>query len=438
MKDKILFTTAYLSRERYDFYGYHTPGDLKISVTNPRVMHPGLRFIKQNLPQIEILEFPSWEEFTQIVSRGWDIVGFSFFTFETNEILQMADYARKAGVRVLWAGSYGAINPYIESTFDKVFTGYSEDTLAQEMGTEIGELRHPPLIDSYGLKPFGGPFVLTGWLYTARGCPMKCTFCQTPVFAPKIVKTPIDSIERVLRYYKEYGVQFIFIFDENFGVVPKHTRKVVSLLGNYNIPWGAMTRADVLKKSFDEWYENGFLGAMIGIESMNPDTLKDIQKRETIETTIEALELLNRHNCFAVGTYMIGFEQDTVDSVKQDFQQLHKLKPDFMKIYVIMPLIQTPLWDQIQQNYGIDTSDWSKFDGKHLVWNHPRLSCEDLQGLLEYGATLFNSEEYVLKLISKRIHWMKDQGGLSSVHEFFLSSIRNRLHGSIGSPYFFE
>ncbi len=104
---RISFTTAYWGNELFDYFGIFTRSNLKIALTNFRTIHPGLRFIKQNLPQIEILEFSSWEEFTREVSRGWDIVGFSFFTHETNEILQMAEYARKAGIKELWAGNYG-------------------------------------------------------------------------------------------------------------------------------------------------------------------------------------------------------------------------------------------------------------------------------------------------------------------------------------------
>ncbi len=446
--NQILFTTAYLRGKPFDIWRSNTRDNLPISLTTPRFMQPGLRFIKQNLPQIEILEFPSWEEFTQVINRGWDVVGFSFYTCEVNEILRMADYARKTGVRELWAGNYGALDPSIKSTFDKVFVGYSEDNLAQELGCEIGELIHPPLINSVGIKPFGSPFLRYGELYTSRGCPLKCDFCQTPVFANKVVKIPIDSIERVLRYYKQNGVQIIFIYDEIFGIGSRHVREVVSLLGKYKIPWWVMTRGDILKRNFDEWYENGLFGANIGIESMGPGTLEDIHTRERIESALEALELLNRHNCCAIGAYFIGFEQETVDSVKCDFQQIRQSKPDFMNLFILTPGPQTPLWAQIQQDYeaegvgnashAIDTSDWSKFNGKHLVWNHPQLTSDDAQALLEYGYDLFNSQEYVLKIVNKITHSLLDKKGPLGTHQFFLSSLHNRLHGGVGGFDFFD
>lgn len=400
-------------------------------------MQIGLRFIKQNFPQIKILEFPSWEEFEEIVDCGWDVIGFSFYTFETNEVLRMADHARKKGVPQLWAGNFGALNPLIESVFDKVILGYSEEKITRELRIEIGEVKHPPLIDSIGLKPVGDSLLRHAWLYTVRGCPYRCAFCQTPVFADGIVKTPIESIDRVLHYYKSMGVQFMTIWDENFGIIPEHTRDVLSLFAKYGIPWGVAARADSLVKDFDEWYENGLVSVQFGIESMNPASLNAIRKGEAIEDTLEMLERLNRHQCITIASYMIGFEQDTVDSIEREFRELRRLNPDFLKIFVVTPYPQTPLWDQIQEDYGIDISDWSKFDGKHLVWNHPRLSPEDIQTVMEFGYDLFNSEAYVVRFLDKLRRRILDRKGLPGAHDFLLSSIINRLHGVSERRHFF-
>ncbi len=427
---RVLFTSPYRPKETFDFFGYHTR--CRVRLSQPRVMCPGLRFIHENVPQIDILEFPTRAEFSHVLSRGWDVVGLSFLTFETNDALHMVDCARKAGVGELWAGSYGAPNPLIESAFDKVFVGYAEADIARELDTGIGELVHPPLIDSFGIAPIGSDLVRTGWLYTARGCPLKCTFCQTPAFAPTVVLTPLESIERVLQYYKQHGVRLVGIYDENFGIAREHSREVVALLRKFDLPWGVMTRSDVLQANFDEWYEGGLVAAVIGIETMNADSLKDVQKALSIEQTVRTMEILNRHGCVIIGTYMIGFEHDTVASVERDLRELRRLRPDFMKVYILTPFLQTPLWDQLERQYGIDCSDWAKFDGKHLVWNHPQLSPEDAQALLEQAYGLFNSEEHVLKFLGKIHGRLLEREGPMGAHSFFFSGIREKLHGGLG------
>lgn len=325
----------------------------------------------------------------------------------------------------------------IESSFDKIILGYSEHKIARELGIEIREIIHPPLVDSVGIQPIGGPLLRHAWLYTTRGCLYSCAFCQTPVFANGIIKTPIESIERVLRYYRSIGVQFVTIWDENFGVFPEHTRDVLSLLAKYGIPWGAGARADSLAKHLDEWHENGLVTVQFGIESMNPANLNAIRKGETIEVELEMLERLNDHNCITIASYMIGFEQDTVEGVERNLRRLRRLNPDFLKLFVLTPYPHTPLWEEIRRKYGIDTSDWSKFDGKHLVWNHPRLTSKDIQSLMNFGYNLFNSEEYVIKFITKLRRRVFDRKGLHGVHDVLLSTIVNRVHGVSEARHFF-
>ena len=420
---RVLFTTTYQNAGPYDFYSDHT----RQRVMMPRTLQPGLRFIKQNIPQIEILEFPTWREFSRAISLGWDVVGFSFYTRETNEILQMAEYARKAGVRELWAGNYGALEPSISSTFDKLFVGYSEEQIARELGVEIGELVHPPLVENMGMKSFGYPLVSVGWLYATRGCPMKCTFCEAPVFAPDVNKISVESVDRVLHYYKERGVQFIIIYDETFGIIPGHAEKVVRLLKKHDLPWGCLTRADILKKNLEEWLSNGLIGVFIGIENVNPDVLVDVKKREKIDEISKVVALLNRRDCFVIGGYIVGFENDTVESVKRDLRLLRQIQPDMLALSILTPYPRTPQWTQLQRDHGIDTSDWSKFDQTDLVWNHPRLSREDARMLVQYGYDLF--EDFPTKFIHKFVSRFREQRSFQELHSLILSSVRNRLHG---------
>jgi radical SAM superfamily enzyme YgiQ (UPF0313 family) len=195
-----------------------------------------------------------------------------------------------------------------------------------------------------------------------------------------------------------------------------------------------MTRSDVLKANLEEWYESGLVAVVIGIEAMNSDSLRDVRKVLSVEQTASMLETLNRRGLVVTGTYMVGFERDTVESVARDFRELSRLRPDFIKLYVVTPYPQTPLWDQIEKDYGIDCSDWSKFNGKHLVWNHPRLSREDAQQILKRGYRLFNSEEHVVRFLSKIHQRLLKREGPLKTHAFFLSGIRDKVHGALGWP----
>ena len=106
---RILLTTSYCD----DYYDYFEENVLsgRHRITYPRINSYGLRFIKQNTPDISILEYPTWNEYCQIVARGWDVVGFSFLTPDIPKIKRMAEFARQLDVPQLWGDATGAWCP---------------------------------------------------------------------------------------------------------------------------------------------------------------------------------------------------------------------------------------------------------------------------------------------------------------------------------------
>src|ERR1039457_4524240 len=100
----------------------------------------GLRFLRQNIPEIELLEYQTRANYRAALRKGWDAVGFSFCIEETNFILEMAEDARRAGVKQLWAGNYGALTPAVQGYFDEVFVGYREAAVAQKLGKTIDRI----------------------------------------------------------------------------------------------------------------------------------------------------------------------------------------------------------------------------------------------------------------------------------------------------------
>jgi len=165
--------------------------------------------------------------------------------------------------------------------------------------------------------------------------------------------------------------------------------------------WGCMARADYLRKKIPEWAEmrskpdqvsgkksshvKGFAGAAIGIENLHQDKLDDINKKEGTEDVLETVRLLQKYGFGTVGYYMIGFPEDTKESLKKDISDLARLKLDITQICIMTPLPQTKLWDELDEQFGIFEKDWHRFDMKHLVWNHPNIPPAEMEEVLSWS-----------------------------------------------------
>ena len=139
-------------------------------------------------------------------------------------------------------------------------------------------------------------------------------------------------------------------------------------------------------------------GALFGIESFHQDILKQMHKSEKVEAAFELAERLNRASLYAHGYYyIIGLPQETPGLIAEDLKRLASLKLDVTQITIVTPHPQTEMWQELDFGYGIFEKDWSKFDTKHLVWNHPHCEPGVLESPLEQGFHACYGREWLLR-----------------------------------------
>ena len=381
---KVLLCTVYRRFEKdvNDALACASRGIPRFSM--PREYSPGLRFIKQNVPEVEILEYPRWEEYVAKLKEGWDVVGLSFYQSEIDEIERMAEEARGQGVGETWAGNYGALDRRVPHIVDRVVIGPGENALAQILGCVVreDEVEIPPMIGYIRTVPGNIRHFAFGALYTQRGCPYKCTFCQTPTFDQKRYDFNVESVDRVLRYYKHVGVKYIFVADEFFGGRPEAADRVTRLLARYDFHWYCQTRAATALRHLDEWYGRGLRLVHIGVESMNQDALDGIAKKQTVEEIAAfARRTREKRGLLRVAACMIGFPHMTAEDTVRDALFLRGAALDIYTVTILTPFPQTPLWSELDAKYGICERPYRRFDGQHLVWRHPSIDAARMEDL---------------------------------------------------------
>ncbi len=403
---RILISSAWLNPQRsYDVATWKKRSN-PFTVNAPITEHFGLRFLKANHPEITILEYPTGDQFINEASKGWDAIGISFYINETNDAVQMAEIARKYGVPEIWAGNYGAMTPAIQNRFDKVFIGWGELPLAEELGKSPAELIHPPMF----MRIFFHGLQVQTWgvLFTSRGCNKSCTFCQTPRFYRKPYTLDLSTIDAVLKQYRAAGVSQIIILDENFGYFEDYTREIIELLDRYRLKWNPMTRVETLYKNYDLWKMYGMRGASIGLESLNQDSLDSARKGNDLTQSREILRWMKRDHLFIQTFYIIGFEQDSESSIRENIEELRHYHIDSPQIQILTPEPGTKLFTHIEQTYGMTTYDYSLYDTTHLVWNHPSIQARQMQKLQLWANdrlfTPMNSIRTSLKIVSQSFY----------------------------------
>jgi len=146
-----------------------------------------------------------------------------------------------------------------------------------------------------------------------------------------------------------------------------------------------------------------------GLESVNDAILKKIGKRTSLDAMRAFREATRKYNIFTMAFYMIGYEEDTLESVLEDYKVLRDISFDAHQLTVLTPFPKTPQWYDFKSKYGIFEKDYHKYDARFLVWNHPNITPAQMQYLSRVGMGYLNvpMRNYgagVIRMAQKRIY----------------------------------
>jgi hypothetical protein len=180
------------------------------------------------------------------------------------------------------------------------------------------------------LSPFSrmvGPEQKYATVQLVRGCRAQCTFCGVTPFMGSVRQYPVDNVVKEIVYLvRERNVKHIEWLDDDLladrEAAIKLFRKIIDL--NLGITWAAnngLIASFLDQELLEHMVDSGCVGFRIGIESGNDDILKTIKKPASKESLRQASTLLARFpKIFAVGCYIIGFENEKVGQIFDTFK----------------------------------------------------------------------------------------------------------------------
>jgi len=198
-------------------------------------------------------------------------------------------------------------------------------------------------------------------LRVTRGCPWnQCTFCsmyKDTSFERRPLDEIFQDIETAHRIYGA-GPRTVFIGDSNSLVLAPET--LAKILGHLYEHFPATERVTsyarsrtLCKKSIDELRlirQAGLTRLHVGLETGNPELLKEIKKGATPEQMVEGC-LRAKEAGFEVSLYVlagIGGEEKWQQHADGTAAVLNQVDPHFIRIRTYVPTPFSPLWDSVQ------------------------------------------------------------------------------------------
>jgi anaerobic magnesium-protoporphyrin IX monomethyl ester cyclase len=201
-------------------------------------------------------------------------------------------------------------------------------------------------------------------IFTARGCPYRCSFCAGPlVFSGKV---RFHSPERVIREIEElsseYGVEALYFAEDMFLSSKKRAEELLGLFIergiNKKMKWIAQAKASIISDELlGLMKEAGCVGVEYGFESGSQRVLDLMHKRLKIEESLRAAELTRKARMRFQANIITGYPGETADDFRKTLDFVRKVKPNMIGFNIFMPLPGTPSYEELKRE-GKELPKW--------------------------------------------------------------------------------
>jgi radical SAM superfamily enzyme YgiQ (UPF0313 family) len=219
----------------------------------------------------------------------------------------------------------------------------------------ISDLTRNGVIGNYhGFKP---PTTRCATALSTRGCRAQCTFCSVRNFNGAMVRQ--RSVESVLdelqMLEQDFGIGHIVWLDDD---LLKDEQRALELFNgmvrrNIKLTWDAtngLIAASCSEEMVRAMAASGCIAVSIGMESGNPQILRQVKKPGTVRNFIAAAEAFRLvPEIHARVFLMIGFPGETLGMIQDTISVARTMDLDWSSITVLQPLPNTPIYDAMVQ-----------------------------------------------------------------------------------------
>ncbi len=237
---------------------------------------------------------------------------------------------------------------------------------------------------------------------TSRGCPYNCRFCSViQIFGRKYRYKSVEATLREFRKANSVNTSTKFIVDDNFAANPRRTKEILRAMIEEKIGmrWSAQVRVDVAKDAelLELMADSGCDTLYIGFESVNPETLKLYNKKQKVEEIVECIRKVKDHGIHIHGMFVLGADTDDIETIKKTSDFAINLGIDTIQFVILTPLPGTPFFYEMRDSNRLIHTDWSKYEGHHVVFIPKNIDPITLQIETLKAMARFYSWKYILK-----------------------------------------
>jgi radical SAM superfamily enzyme YgiQ (UPF0313 family) len=420
------------------------------------------------------------EAFDLTTLEAGDVVGIGIHTGNALRGYEIGSAARAAGAYVVFGGIHATLYPDEALELGKahaVVTGDGERVWPDVLSDCAADA---PLSRYDGGRIGGDAFLPGRWdllpadrymwasVQTVRGCPKHCSFCsvwRTDGQQPR--QRHIDQVLDEIIDLRQRGFRFIALADDNFYPVTLEDLRMavrrsdstqlqrlqalraerfalmegLAQLPNDTVFFTQITMEAAEDPEFlDAMRRAHIKGALVGVEAVTPEGLKDVYKdfNESGESLVEQLRRFRRHEIHVLGSFIFGLPSDRPATFDASLSVAERADITFAQFVMLTPFPGTldfAAWEESlgaepPRVNGIPVSRHWLIPQEHrpkVYMAHPVMSADEIR----HRTQAVWDEFYSLRRI-----WRRSRGAVSSIKGrlafLLISKIYRQMYANTG------
>jgi anaerobic magnesium-protoporphyrin IX monomethyl ester cyclase len=245
----------------------------------------------------------------------------------------------------------------------------------------------------------------TASIITSRGCPYNCNFCSThPTSGHDWRNRSVENVLSEIEYLnKKFSISHIEIEDDNFSLNKNKTKKILEEIIKYNertsIPLTFSNSNGLRIDTLDEEIINlmkkaGFSPLYMALESGNPETLKLMNKKLSLDKVYEIAKISSKYGLSIIYFLMIGYPGETKERFTKSIDFCLKLKElgnSKFTTFLTRPYPGTELFEYcVKKNYVKRSVEEDIFLGSRFDISTPDFDENELRWRLKHANDILN------------------------------------------------
>lgn len=198
-------------------------------------------------------------------------------------------------------------------------------------------------------------------MFTSRGCPLECAFCESGrhgVIWDRLTRyEPLEVVEEQIAQSKELDYNALAYYDDILPLNKKRTHKILELHQKYDMIWRCFLRSDIINNQggydyLKDMRDGGLVEIFVGVESASNEIKKNITKKTFIEQDSNIIRWCKDLGIRCKVSLIMGLPGESQETINETLKWVLEHRPDRVQWGRLIPFPGTPLTKN-PQNYDL-------------------------------------------------------------------------------------